>query len=163
MPLLANGNGRSLGPKPGTSKIKSSLASSLHSDSEFHLVNRKKKGKSSNGNHGNPTSLSLQHIIDNHPILNINEECYFPYDNAMITDPNALLDNNSAIDNESCNSLKPRSHTPNDSRSPSHTILPGTTHTKPNFDQYLKLFKSNFNGSLVIIIELTNSNISTGS
>jgi len=83
--------------------------------------------------------------------------------NALITDRNVLSDNNSAIDNDACASLKPGRYSPNNSRSSTLTILPGSTQTKPNIDQHLKHFKSNFDGSPVINIKLTDSNIPTGS
>jgi len=37
-------------------------------------------------NHNNLISPNLQHIIDNHPMLNINDVYSFPHDNAIITD-----------------------------------------------------------------------------
>jgi hypothetical protein len=48
MPLPASGNDRLLGQKPGQNKIKSTLASSHHADSNFKNVTYKKNHNSSN-------------------------------------------------------------------------------------------------------------------
>jgi len=79
MLLPASGHGCSFELKTGTCNITSTLASSHHSDSEFHLFYRRKKGRSSNasGIHSNPISLNRQHIIDIYSTLKINDDCNF--------------------------------------------------------------------------------------
>jgi hypothetical protein len=76
----------------------------------------------------------------------------------MITD--VVPDVNSPIDNNAINlSQIPASDTANTTSF--NTIVPVTTHTKYNIDQYLKQFDTNFIGTPVIIIEFTDSNAST--
>lgn len=161
MPLPASGNGRLLGQKSGQNKLKSVLASSHHAD--FKLVTYKKNGhKSSNSNSSNSIndqiSPNLQHIMTNHPVLNTNTENTFTYDNAMATDN--TLDDSSNIDNDVINSSPIPDQVITNTIS-SHSILPAATHTKYITDQHLKHFESNFDGTPIIIIELTDTNIST--
>ena len=156
MPLPASGNGRLLGHKQCQNKIKSTIASSQHSDPEFHEVQNRKSRKSISSNtHSNPISPNLQHIISNHPVLNINNDNNFTYDNIMITDDN--LENNSPSDNAVISSSpKPVCDITNTT-----TTLPVVDKTKYNTDQHLKHFEPNFDGTPIIIIELIDPNIST--
>ena len=131
MPLPASDNGRLLGQKPGQNKIKSALASSHHTDPNFKLVTYKKKHNSSNLNSSSSlngqVSLNLQHIITNHPVLNINSENKFTYDNAMITCD--ILDDNGTMDNVVISSSPKPDQVITNSFS-SHSTLPAATLTK---------------------------------
>lgn len=157
MPLPASGNGRLLGQKTGQGKVKSALASTHHDDSNFTSVTYKKNKKSSN-TLNEPVSPNLQHIITNHPVLNINNEDKFTYDNSMATCD--TLDDNSIIDNDVISS-SPKPDQVITNTTSSHSTLPVATQTKLITDQHLKHFEPNFEGTPVIIIELNDTNTST--
>jgi hypothetical protein len=161
MPLPASGNGRLLGQKPEQNKIKSTLASH-HADSNFKNVTYKKNHNSSNSNSSSTLndqfSPNLQHIITNHPVLNIINENKFTYDNAMATCD--TLDDNSTIDNDLISS-SPKPDQVIKNTTSSHSTLPIATQTKHIIDQHLKHVEPKFDGTPVIIIELTDTYIST--
>lgn len=101
MPLTSSGDGRFLGRQPGTNKIKSALASSNHSDSKWETANSKKSRKLNKINskiNKSAVSPNLQHIIDNHPTLNINDSVFI-YDNASPSNP-ITLDSDMLMSNE---------------------------------------------------------------
>jgi hypothetical protein len=162
MPLPASGNGRLLGQKSEQNKIKSTLASSHHADFNFKNVTYKKNHNSSNSNSSSTLndqfSPNLQHIITNHPVLNKINEDKFTYDNAMATCD--TFDVNSTIDNDLISS-SPKPDQCMTNTTSSHSTLPIVTQTKHIIDQHLKHFEPNFDGTPVIIIELTDTNIST--
>ncbi|KAL4119464.1 hypothetical protein QTP88_012271 [Uroleucon formosanum] len=176
MPLPSSGDGCFLGQKPGTNKIKTSLASSIHSDSKWDIVDSKKSSKSNiNNNKVNKSALSpnLQHIIDNHPTLNFNDSV-FTYDKASTSNPitpdsDTLMsdppDNNTiGIDNVIPHEIsQPVSVIPN-TKSISHQIdAPDNTFSNRTSDQHLKHFEDHFEGSPIIIIESTDNRTTNGS
>lgn len=118
MPLLARDNDRFFRQKYGQSKIKCTFSLSHHLDPEFEEVKNRKCRNSLNSNksntHSNPDSPNLQHIIINHPILNMYNEHKFNHDNAMTTCE--TLDNTviSSVSKPVCNIIKiPRSYPSN--------------------------------------------------
>lgn len=177
MPLPSSGDGRFLGQKPGSNKIKSALASNNHSDSNWDIVDSKKKSRKSNNinNNTNKSAMSpnLQHIIDNHPTLNINDSI-FTYDKASTSNPitldndtlmsDSLVNNSIGLDNVIPHVIsQPGSVIPN-SKPTSHQInSPVNTFTNRTLDQHLKHFDDHFEGSPIIIIELTDNSTTHGS
>jgi len=169
MPLPPSGDGRILGQKPGTSKIKSVTFSARNYDPEWKVdeYKNKKYTKSTNSN-GTNTQVDLtrspgfQHIIYNQPTLDISTVDNFTYDYTMITDSSGMPINNCSTDNESFinNTILESGSTNTKS---THSTLPGFTYTNYNVDQQLKYFNSDYNGPSVIIIEFIDSNLSTGS
>ena len=168
MPSSSSGDGRFLGQKPGSNKIKADLSSGRNVDASWKTVGYKKNKNNSANNkvtsaNDDPVSPSLQHIIDNHPTLDLSNTDNFTYDTSMITDSTESPPNNYHTDNETIdinNSTEPGSVITNTITS--NLTFPGTTHTNHTADD-LCHFNSDFNGTPIIIIELTDSNLSSGS
>lgn len=187
MPLPSSGDGRFLSQKPG--KIKTVLLSTSRPGHNIGPVapnknNKKNNSKSNNlNNHANlnaDISPNLQHIIDNHPTLNVNESI-FNYDNVSTTqtsheivqsddvimsNTNNALDKNNliAFSSDSINTeSEPGTTITNSSHITNQRTIPGRTHTKHASAQHLKHFEENFTGTPIIIIELLDTNNTNGS
>lgn len=182
MPLPSSGDGRFLSQKPG--KIKTILHSNSRPDTNRDLTEPKKNKmnnrKSDNLNKQNTSntviSPNLQHIIDNHPTLNINIPM-FNYDNASTSQAieqsnDVLMSRNDSTDDSTTSLIgnargadntgsEPGSIYPNPHSNTHQQSTPGHTYKEPSSFQHLKHFDDNFTGIPVIIIELidtTNTN-----
>lgn len=93
MSLLSSGDGRFFGQKPGSSKIKSSLASSNHADPEWSTVNCKRNSKLF-GATTNNLKVNERTNFAEFTALNTSNIVHFPFDNSTITDLDVTLTNN---------------------------------------------------------------------
>lgn len=176
MPLPSSGDGRFLTNKLG--KIKTVLPSTSRSDSNKNLGEPKKNNSKSKNLNNSDAAISpnLQHIIDNHPTLELNSPL-FNYDNASISSSHATIESNDATmsntnkvadnnnitdDGPDNNVYEPGSILPNSQYTSQQQTAPGNTYTKHNSVQHLKHFEDNFIGTPVIIIELTDINNTKG-
>lgn len=181
--MPSSGDGRFLSQKPG--KLKTILPSTSRTDPKQSLGESKKnnlstrKSNKSNNQTDLDVSPNLQHIMDNHPVLIMNEPI-FNYDSASTTsmpqatsssndatmsNSNNVADNNNLIDNSHYTDniiSEPGSILSNSQYNTHQQTVPGSTNTNHTPAQHLKHFEDNFIGTPVIIIELIDTNNANG-
>lgn len=153
---------------PAPSKIKTQKSSLRGPDADFELVVNKKNLRKLNNAKSNPTSPSLQQIINNTPHLNTSKSV-FNYDNSLSSNNmpvDMVIDDSTVTDNinEPCN----LNHSVSQINSTSTSISNNLDSTRPNAVKYSLqhnhiMFPSNFNGPIIILVECIDLNKSVGS